>query len=107
MISEERMSEILKKYGYPYNFVPGGWKDAIKQIAKESHDNAIKPQWLPIESAPLHTPLIVYENGTVEGVIVCFDGENWYFNESGEMVDDFRPAPFNPSHWMPLPEPPK
>lgn len=64
-------------------------------------------EWQPIETAPKDgTPIIGAIRGSV--AYVCwFQEDAWVFWES-----DGRPnlpvrMAFSPTHWMPLPEPPK
>lgn len=71
-------------------------------------------EWQPIETAPKDgTRILIFDNG-------CISIANWH-----EQIDNYNHAPFdgwlifypddafytqvseNPTHWMPLPEPPK
>jgi hypothetical protein len=55
--------------------------------------------WQPITTAPKDAPILVYDPAT--GVEQAQWGEHWG-------VYEFRgwSGPLNPTHWMPLPEPP-
>ena len=63
-------------------------------------------QWQPIETAPKDgTEIIVFEKG---GVICTAYWESGYFGHSGWTHHQSRSDvdAVNPSHWMPLPNPP-
>lgn len=67
-------------------------------------------EWQPIETAPKdETPVLVYaESGMF--VVRWLNRQN--YNEGWWHIDDNRYGPFAvrgplPTHWMPLPEPPK
>jgi hypothetical protein len=67
-------------------------------------------EWQPIETAPKDTLLILYLKD--EGVII---GEGWHTYDEppyGEPSKDLywwveQRGRVHPTHWMPLPEPPK
>lgn len=57
-----------------------------------------KPQWLPIENAPRDgTHIITYE---CDKYSVLWIEEAWWFEGKWEPADE-------PTHWMPLPAPPR
>jgi hypothetical protein len=58
-------------------------------------------QWQPIETAPADYYVLVWEiyGDKKEGdIYICVKREHEWFTYAG--------APVNPTHWMPLPEPP-
>lgn len=57
-------------------------------------------EWQPIETAPTNERVLVYEsfNGSFDIHIVKWFNGYWESNMG---------AQFYPTHWMPLPEPPK
>jgi hypothetical protein len=60
-------------------------------------------EWQPIETAPKDgTPALFYERNTYDYEIHLgyYDKGSWWNNL-------FEPYRFYPTHWMPLPEPPK
>ena len=67
--------------------------------------------WQTIDTAPVDTPVLVYETGDMTtatgrahqsrmGVVTV----SWQLVLTGAYAEDID---FYPSHWMPLPEPPK
>lgn len=60
-------------------------------------------EWQPIETAPKNKAVIIYAIGRVgEACFVDYpDLKGWYFAADIDAMSGF------PSHWMPLPEPPK
>ena len=62
-------------------------------------------QWLPIESAPENTPVLIYEkNGNY--VTAKLWHECWCLIEVGGYAED-ADLESEPTHWMSLPEPPQ
>jgi hypothetical protein len=64
-------------------------------------------EWQPIETAPLDACVLVVFYGwddKTQKQIIAFaqssDGDNWYEEESHSLI-------WTPTHWMPIPEPPK
>jgi hypothetical protein len=58
--------------------------------------------WQPIKSAPRsYTPILLTQDGVV--------GEGWHASHSRtwEFASSQNVMKRNPTHWMPLPEPPK
>ena len=54
-------------------------------------------EWKPIESAPLHTPiLMLMKHGAIEGEWDGRVGYGYFFSH----------MEWYPTHWMPLPDPP-
>lgn len=75
------------------------------ELAKRAWDAALENQWLPIETAPKEGKNVLVcnigmnntgESFYWEGAWRCWDGEN-----------HVRTYYLNPTHWMPMPEPPK
>ena len=77
-------------------------------------------EWLPIESAPKNTPVLVFASNQMFVAWFQDDATDPY-HEDGDFTPDFnglwcvtdnKLGPFalrggRPSHWMPLPESPK
>jgi hypothetical protein len=60
-------------------------------------------EWQPIETCPIETPVLVVDKGVVQHAIVqTYDDGSWSCLADGESWEDF-----HPSHWQPLPPPPK
>ncbi len=57
-------------------------------------------EWQPIETAPKTTQLILAYNGDIY-MLIFWNGGYWYEWGIGEVKGA------EPTHWMPLPEPPK
>jgi hypothetical protein len=59
-------------------------------------------QWQPIETAPQDGKAIL---GYADGIMttVTWSGRYWNLCEAGSFAED---GEWNPTHWMPLPEPP-
>lgn len=69
-------------------------------------------QWRPIETAPKEVSVLVYGewegeihagDGTKDILIAKFEHGEWYV-EGGDYYASYVK---NPTHWMPLPRPPK
>lgn len=67
-------------------------------------------EWHPIETAPYDEEILVYSEKGMTGrfgwskMYVCTTLEGEFFTEaSGELCSEME----NPTHWMPLPDPPK
>lgn len=60
--------------------------------------------WKPISSAPRdETPILGYISSTwIEGIF--WNGSEWSYLSDGDITPEAR---HQPTHWMPLPEPPK
>lgn len=61
--------------------------------------------WMPIETAPTGQDIIIYDKELLHPIVV---GKGYdYGNDDGvcfyDCIDGY---PYNPTHWMPLPEPP-
>lgn len=60
-------------------------------------------EWQPIETAPKDTPILV---GPTKRMGICVamltDRDGWETETPSEWV-----GMYTPTHWMPLPEPPK
>jgi len=62
-------------------------------------------EWQPIETAPKDVSVIVYADGVV-GEASCPDAtDRWWWAQTDE--HDSWARPIYPTHWRPLPEPPK
>jgi hypothetical protein len=62
-------------------------------------------EWQPIETAPKDgTPILIYETTLGPVTYVCFWNS---FHEYWVEAEGEQYSSFNPTHWMPLPEPPK
>jgi hypothetical protein len=69
-------------------------------------------EWQPIETAPEMTCILVYSNDERQAVAYCdltdmggfYDEPIRVWNLNGWLSGD---SGFIPTHWMPLPEPPK
>ena len=72
-----------------------------KKLAKAGAES-IKPSlWQPIETAPKDgTGLLVYSDERIISAMWSDGADDWV-----EVVHEYTFA--NPTHWMPLPEPPK
>ena len=87
--------------------------EAIEDIfatAELSQNN--NPEWQPIETAPLNTPILVWlESENIQKIsqqIVLLQhehlGEKWW--ETTDRLDQLS-LDLTPTHWMPLPPPPQ
>lgn len=66
--------------------------------------------WQPIETAPQNgTRVLTY--GQDYGFMQWWDGTEYgsegFWTHSDEVLADIDPSPEQPTHWMPLPEPPQ
>ena len=100
--------ELLKEARAMYTYFPGAYGSRMLTII----EMLCKPAWMPIETAPEETAILVY--GIWEGELngcndepavwkARFAYEKWWV-EGGEY---YAQNVINPTHWMPLPEPPK
>lgn len=72
-------------------------------------------EWLPIETAPKGVELLLYCDtfGVELGSYRSDDNDRegdpkwWYDNSYDDFSTGHASCPLNPTHWMPLPEPPK
>ena len=71
-------------------------------------------QWQPIETAPKDdTMLLLWSMGIHLGSWRVDDGysgdeePSWFDNSYDSFTTGYSASPLNPTHWMPLPEPPK
>jgi len=66
--------------------------------------------WQPIDTAPTdRTPILGYNIESKEMTVISRDSSEewsdyWSIEVAGQYCDS---AEFEPTHWMPLPEPPK
>ena len=78
----------------------------------EKRGDCAVTEWQPIETAPETTCILVYSNDGRQAVAYCdlTDMDGFYdepirvWNLNGWLSGD---SGFIPTHWMPLPEPPK
>ena len=107
MTDRERLLEILNVPIYPHENV-----DPLEAVADYLLDNGVTFQkWIPASEPPKvwleqdveyfgdAIEFIVHINGAACATFLCFDGENFYDQNTGEI--------YSVTHWMPLPEPPK
>ena len=74
-------------------------------------------EWQPIETAPRDTRVLLYAEEGEEGIVtgkengyVGMDGEyreHWFMFDGYDLGDSDYLRMIVPTHWMPLPEPPK
>lgn len=65
------------------------------------------PEWQPIETAPRDgTPILGYDNGIIRVCVPKLFGPRWEWFRDDIIVPN-NTWSIEPSHWMPLPEPPK
>ncbi len=86
----------------------------LQEKAAQSARKLLSPVgWQPIETAPKHWKILAYEPPTIENGIEIVsgdfytawrEGDDWIY-AVGETIDDYKIC--EPTHWMPLPEPPK
>lgn len=77
--------------------IPSGEITATEMMENLAHA-ARQRTWQPIETAPRETDILgCWRKSGVMGVVICLAGE---WEENDQIVSP-------PSHWMPLPEPPK
>jgi hypothetical protein len=74
-----------------------------RSVSTEGFDPS---RWQPIETAPheewINTILIARDKGNRKPMAAVFDGENWRcLSITGMQIY------VNPTHWMPLPDPPE
>ena len=85
----------------------GQLRQGVEIVQRNStQPNRPPMDWQPIETAPINTPLLVWHPGLGMGGwnVMRFDGEEWR-----ETAHDGRALKggYEPSHWQPLPPPPK
>lgn len=68
---------------------------------RDSYDDADDGRWQPIGTAPKDGTLLLVWAPGVEGLNAIFSLCAWH-DEAGFCIDELR----QPTHWMPLPEPP-
>ena len=95
-------SEIIDKYQTaPWN----EFREALARIYLAGAKEALAGQWRSVkdelpeidkEVVVVYSPLLT--PNFIEKAIAYFDGEDWYTHD-GEHI--------RPTHWMPIPEPPK
>lgn len=94
-------------------------------IIKGIHEDRQRDQWQPIETAPKNTKLLAaYQNelGNWRIVTACYHTQLEWSDEYGDHEEEYAPEGWyeendsseviyptsrHPSHWMPLPSPPR
>lgn len=56
-------------------------------------------EWMPIETAPKQTDVLVWKKAIGKQAVAEFVDEEWF--------DDCGALNAKPTHWMPLPQPPQ
>lgn len=81
----------------------------LDRIWRELAEVALQTQWQPIETALKDTPILVLSKGNTQ-FVAYYDNRmsRWYCEIEEELayIGDSLICP-TPTHWMPLPEPPK
>ncbi len=62
--------------------------------------------WRPIESAPVDGTSVIVSNGAAVGEARFWGGSGWFW-EGSSPTDAHDGAVFHPTHWQPLPAPPR
>ena len=68
-------------------------------------------EWQPVETAPTDTDLLLFgrfgsQRGLYTGIKNARYGWSYSFMGTEDVRDDYYGDDVNPTHWMPLPEPP-
>jgi hypothetical protein len=82
----------------------------LPEFAERIASLAVKAQWQPIETAPENIAVLVYVNwdryGIYRAILVNMGtGRHWH-SSAWACGRDFPPGYPQPTHWMPLPDPP-
>lgn len=56
--------------------------------------------WLPIETAPKDASVLIHRSGDLFPGVAYLSRDRWYWSSSGAWAG-------HPTHWQPLPNPPK
>ena len=89
----KKWSEIINRYTIPYPDTPIFQPLTFTEIRTAG--------WLPIETAPKDgTDVLVYSLGRVVSAYFSKSQDEWL-----EVIHNY--SFYAPTHWMPLPEPPK
>lgn len=78
-------------------------QEEIRKLDKEIATILNKlPRWIPVSARLPENGyyVLAYEDGDI--VMASYEGGNWVLRDLYEVVDDLKPT-----HWMPLPQPPK
>jgi len=100
--------QMQKKHGFPVNeYIMAGWFANAIEIAHNHRMTARADPWRPIDAnTPEHNILLWNGEGVVESGRCDFDNQWWdAFNATDyEYGEPMQPQP---THWMPMPTPPK
>lgn len=88
------------------------WKEHPDELKREL---AVMNPWQPIETAPKGPQILIYDGksiGIAAWEVISKSGTGWWRYQAGPNeapFGDYDPPPVcdKPTHWMPLPEPPK
>jgi len=78
--------------------------------------DAMQPEWQDISAAPKDGTEIITVVSGFRSTLGWFDGENWTNHDNELNINDAPPEivevwgeeyGYSPTHWMPLPQPPK
>lgn len=90
-----------------WNFDSSEYAKEKKEIARAAWE-AAKPEWRSIETAPKNTDILLFDGDKpyAKTGIYHVDGEltGWYLLDMGDELVD---AAKQPTHWMPVPQPPE
>lgn len=103
LISRQNAIALLE--GIPDDTDGNGYEAGYNQAKRDciealTNMPSAESEWRPIETAPKDAMLLGYADGMVR--LVLWEGGRWV--QVGATIEL---GWFNPTHWMPLPEPPK
>ncbi len=112
---EEILTAFVAKYGCQperlcvvHQSTPVGWNEFAVHLSDEDiymgkarMADLLARNWQPIATAPTHTRVLVADSDGVVGVGYCLVQPAWYWDKD---TSDYE---VTPTHWMPLPPPPK
>lgn len=116
--------------GYPEHVVDGDWTRALRRRAEHEAQCNMRPTdllltegaereiaWQPIETAPKHGEVLVWvQRAGLKGILVAHQMAAGFSIEDHPAIDggwyfwtgyQFALLKDKPTHWKPLPEPPK
>lgn len=116
-LPEQAAREAFNKFASGYDTFSNDWQDmgadayfiagyvaAINTSQERVHETAKSEHvWLPIESAPMDTPILVGPTKRM-GICVAMNHtlDGWVTETCGEWI-----TMYTPTHWMPLPPAPE